>query len=220
MANTAHVEGDDAPSSRASFIRSRLASWLAIAPLGVWAVAHVWGNLSAFRGEQAWTETVTTYAHPISFAITMIVVLLPLLIHSVWGIGRLFMSRPNVVRYPFYTNFKFILQRLAAVGVLFFLGAHLWLALISPRVIQGHAERFTDFAHEMRHHTPTLVVYVLGTLGVAYHLANGVQTLAFSSGFVKSQQAQRRFEVWVLAFFLIFLAMCWAAIYALWSAGA
>ena len=222
MANAANTstEAEATSSSRAEFIRSRLSSILAVLPLGVWAVAHVWGNLSAFRGEAAWTQTVTTYAHPISFAVTMVIVLLPLLIHTVWGIGRLFMTKPNLVRYPFYSNFKYILQRVASVGVLLFLGAHIWLALVQPRVIEGHAERFADFSHEMRHHTPTLVVYLLGTLGVAYHLANGLQTVAFSFGMIKSQGAQKRFEGWALAFFVVFLAMCWGAIYALWNAGA
>lgn len=210
----------DVDETRSQFIWSKLSSILAVVPLGVWTVAHVWGNLSAFRGEQAWTETVTTYAHPISFLVTLLLVFAPLLMHTFWGIGRIFMTRPNVVRYPYYTNLKFILQRLAAIGVLLFLGAHVWKAMIVPRVIEGHAEPFGEFAQTMRHHVPTLLVYVFGTLGVAYHLANGVQTTAFSLGILETPRAQKRFEGGVLLFFLVFLAMCWGAIYALWRAGA
>jgi succinate dehydrogenase / fumarate reductase cytochrome b subunit len=138
----------------------------------------------------------------------------------VWGIGRLASSRPNNVRYPFYGNLKYVLQRISALGVLLFIGAHLWLAFLKPRTQEGHPEAFADIAQEMHFHTPTLVVYVLGTLGVSYHLANGVQTFCMGWGIVSSQRALRRLEWLVLALFVVLLAMSWGVVYALWAAGA
>jgi succinate dehydrogenase / fumarate reductase cytochrome b subunit len=192
---------------------------MAIAPLGVWTVLHLWNNLAAFDGPDAWQEAVTHYPHPFAEAAAGIIVLLPLAIHVVWGIGRLATSRPNNLRYGTYANLKYALQRLSAVGVLFFLGAHLWLALIKPRLLEGGAEPFGDIAHEMHFHTPTLVVYVLGTLGVAYHLANGTLTFCMGWGVVKSRAALKRLEASALVFFAVLLAMAWGAIYALWVAG-
>jgi succinate dehydrogenase / fumarate reductase cytochrome b subunit len=206
--------------ARSNFLAARLASLLAVLPLGVWTVAHVWNNLAAFQGAEAWQRAVTEYPHPVAEVFTGIVVLLPLALHTIWGIGRLASSRPNNLRYRFYGNLKYLLQRLSAVGVLLFLGAHLWLAFLRPRAQEGHPETFADIAQEMHFHTPTLVVYVLGTLGVAYHLANGVQTFCMGWGIVSSQRALRRLEWWVLAFFVVLLAMSWAAVYALWAAGA
>jgi succinate dehydrogenase / fumarate reductase, cytochrome b subunit len=205
---------------RASFLRARLASVLAIAPLGVWTVLHLWNNLSAFEGPDAWQTAVTAYPHPFAEALAGIIVLLPLGIHTVWGIGRLATSRPNNTRYAFYANLKYALQRLSALGVLLFLGAHLWLALIKPRLVEGAPEAFADISHEMHFHTPTLIVYVLGTLGVTYHLANGVQTFCMGWGVVKSRGALRRLEGSVIVLFIVLLAMAWGAIYALWAAGA
>ncbi|GAC1372675.1 MAG: succinate dehydrogenase cytochrome B558 [Polyangiales bacterium] len=216
----ANVAVEPVSVARRRFLWSRLGSLLAVAPLGVWTVAHVWSNLAALRGEQAWTDSVTTYAHPVSYAVTLTLVFAPLLMHTVWGIGRLFVTRPNNVRYGYYTNLKFLLQRLSAIGVLLFLGAHVWLALLHPRLVEGHAERFGEFAHEMRHYGPTLLVYLLGTLGVSYHLANGLQTTALAFGVVVTPRAQRRLEVLIMTFFVLLLAMCWTAIYALWQAGA
>ena len=210
----------DAAQARSSFIRARLASLLAIAPLGVWTVGHLWHNLSAFQGADAWQEAVTQYPHPFAQALSGIVVLLPLAIHTVWGLGRLASTRPNVLRYGFYANLKYVLQRLAGVGVLGFLGAHLWLAMLKPRVTEGHAEAFADIAQEMHFHTPTLVVYVLGTLGVCYHLANGAQTFCMSWGIVSTRAGLRRLEWMAIVGFLLLLAMAWGAVYALWAAGA
>ena len=205
--------------ARASFLRARLASALAIAPLGVWTIVHLWNNLSAFDGPDAWQAAVTGYPHPFAEALTGILVLLPLAIHVVWGIGRLATSRPNNLRYGTYANLKYALQRLSALGVLLFLGAHLWLALIKPRLVEGAPEAFADLSHEMHFHTPTLIVYVLGTLGVTYHLANGILTFCMGWGVVKSRAALRRLEASALVLFAVLLAMAWGAIYALWVAG-
>ena len=51
----------------------------------------------------------------------------------------------------------------------------------------------------MHHHVPTLVVYVLGVLGIAYHLANGLQTFAMGWGIVTSRRALKKLDVVVIA---------------------
>ena len=181
---------------------------------------HVWENLAAFAGAGAWEREVTGHAHPAAHALTATVVFAPLLIHTVWGLGRLATSRPNLGRYKTYDNLKYALQRLSAIGVLLFIGAHVWLAYLRPRWIEGHAERFADIAREMRWHTPTLVVYLLGTFGVAYHLANGLNTFAFGWGLCTTRRAVRRWEIGSLVLFVALWAMSWAAVFALWRAGA
>jgi succinate dehydrogenase / fumarate reductase, cytochrome b subunit len=202
-----------------SFYRARIASFLAIAPLGIWTVLHLWDNLSAFGGAREWEQSVTGARHPFHTALIVVVVLLPLLLHTLWGIVRLASSRPNNVRYGNYDNLKYLLQRLSALGLLGFIGAHLWLAWIHPRFVEGRPEPFSDISHEMAHHTPTLVVYILGVLAVAYHLANGLQTFAMGQGVVASAGALRRLEWVVYTVFVLLLAMGWGSVYALWQAG-
>ncbi|MFO0674903.1 MAG: hypothetical protein U0169_00065 [Polyangiaceae bacterium] len=206
--------------SHGTFLRTRLGSFLAFAPLGVWTLVHLWNNLAAFQGADAWQRSVTEYPHPIAQLLTSAIVLVPLLLHTIWGIGRLTSARPNNVRYGFYANFKYALQRLSAVGILLFLGAHIWLAFLHPRLVEGHPEPFADIAHEMHHHGPTLMVYVLGTLGVAYHLANGLQTFAMGWGLVSSRRALKKLDAVSIGFFFLMLGMAWTTIYALYLAGA
>lgn len=203
-----------------TFLRSRLGSLLAVVPLAVWTVNHLWNNLSAFQGGAAWQKNVTEYSHPIAFFASGVVSLLPLALHTIWGIARITTSQPNNVRYGYFANLKYALQRLSAIGVLLFLGAHIWLALLHPRMVEGHAEAFSDIAHEMHHHGPTLAVYVLGILGVAYHLANGLQTFCMSWGIVSSRRSLTKLNGLSILFFVVLLAMGWGAVYALWSAGA
>jgi succinate dehydrogenase / fumarate reductase cytochrome b subunit len=206
-------------TSTGAFYRARIASLLAIAPLGVWTVLHLWDNLSAFSGARAWEQTVTGARHPLHQVLLAILVLLPLLLHTLWGIVRLASSRPNNVRYGYYDNIKYLLQRLSALGLLGFIGAHLWLAWAQPRFVEGRPEPFADISHEMAHHTPTLVVYILGVLAVSYHLANGIQTFAMGQGVVASAGALKRLEWVVYLTFVVLLAMGWGSVYALWRAG-
>jgi succinate dehydrogenase / fumarate reductase cytochrome b subunit len=206
-------------ASTGSFYRARIASFLAIAPLGIWTALHLWDNLSAFGGAQAWEQSVTAARHPLHQALLVVVVLLPLVLHTVWGIVRLASFRPNNVRYGNYDNLKYLLQRLSAIGLLAFIGAHLWLAWAQPRFVEGRPEPFAEISHEMAHHTPTLVVYILGILAVSYHLANGIQTFAMGQGMVASAGALRRLEWVVYLTFAILLAMGWGSMFALWRAG-
>jgi succinate dehydrogenase / fumarate reductase cytochrome b subunit len=220
LAEGAAARAATSSESRSSFLRARLASALAILPLGAWTVVHLWNNLAAFQGAEAWQRAVTEYPHPFAQVVTGVIVLLPLAIHTIWGIGRLASSRPNNVGYPFYGNLKYLLQRVTAVGVLLFMGAHLWIAMIQPRVEEGHAEPYVHIAEHMHFHTPTLVVYLLGTLGVAYHLANGVLTFCMGWGVVSSLRGLKRLEWFALTLFAILLVMSWGVIYALWAGGA
>jgi succinate dehydrogenase / fumarate reductase cytochrome b subunit len=218
MSTTAALEKPQAQAG--SFARGRMGSILAVAPLGVWTILHLWNNLAVYRGGAAWEEAVTHHAHPLSQFATALLVMVPLLIHAAWGISRLRGSRPSAkYTLTLFGNMKYVLQRLSALGLLAFLGAHLWLAMLQPRLVEGHAEFFSDIAHEMHHHGPTLVVYLLGTLAVSYHLANGISTFAMGFGIVSSQRALKKVETLSYFLFAILMVMSWSAIYGLYVAG-
>jgi succinate dehydrogenase / fumarate reductase cytochrome b subunit len=205
-------------SSTFSFWWARLASFVAILPLGVWTVIHLANNLHAFAGAEDWSKHVTQSASPVGQGIVLTLVFLPLAMHTVWGLQRMRSARPN--GYGTFGNLKYILQRLTAVGVLLFLGAHIYKAFIEPRFLEGQPENFADFAHTMNHHVPTLVVYLLGTLGVAYHLANGVSSFAWTWGLSAGRKSQARMDGLAVVLFLVLLTMAWGAVYALYQAGA
>lgn len=199
---------------------ARLGSLLAVVPLGVWTVNHIWDNLAAFGGAEAWQEQVTGYRNPATMALTFFIVWAPLLIHTVWGLRRLVSFKPNLGAYRNFGNLKYILQRVTAVGVLLFIGAHTWLAFFQPRLFKGRPEFFHELAGEMHWHAPTLIVYLLGTLGVAYHLANGLWSFSMGWGLAVGKRSLQRTNVLAIAFFLILLAASWGAIFALYQAGA
>lgn len=192
----------------------KLGSVLALAPLGVWVTWHLWENFYALAGQEAWESRVTDGNNPLEL-VTIVVVFLPLLLHTVWGLRRISFAKPN--GYKFFGNLKYVLQRVSALGVLFFIGAHVFLARIRP-ALGGTHEHFADLANEMRT-APTLTVYLLGTLGTAFHLANGVYTASFIHGLAASKKASRRMQTFSLVLFAALLVCAWGAIYGLWRAG-
>jgi succinate dehydrogenase / fumarate reductase cytochrome b subunit len=211
------------PGARAiarDFILARLGSLFALVPLGVWTTIHLWNQLAAYTSPAAWQESVTGHSSNASTALTFTIVLVPLLWHTVWGITRMVRSRPNLA-IGWFSNLRYLLQRLSAVGLLLFLGAHLWLAWLHPRFVEGRPELFADLAHEMNHHLPTLAVYILGVLGIAYHLANGLWSfLSMGWGVTVSKSGIAWMERVSLLFFVVLLAIGWAAVYGLYAGGA
>ena len=213
MSEAVHGEVEVAASRGGLF--PRLGSALALAPLGVWTVWHLWENLYVWAGRDAWAEHVTAVQYTqdapryvgnaASSWLVSLVVLGPLVIHTVWGLRRVRMTKPN--GYKFFGNAKYLLQRASALGLMGFLAAHIFLARIKPALRAdgtGH-EDFCDLAGHMRHHPPTLTVYTLGVIGMAYHLANGVYTAAFINGLAASPKASKQMQVASLALFALLL---------------
>jgi succinate dehydrogenase cytochrome b subunit len=129
-------------------------------------------------------------------------------------------SRPNA-RIGWFSNVRYIVQRLSAVGLLLFLGAHLYLAWFEPRILEGRPEPFAEIAREMHYNTPTLIVYVLGILAIAYHLANGLWSfLSMGWGLTVSKQGIAWMERVALLLFFVLLIVGWSAVYGLYSGGA
>jgi succinate dehydrogenase / fumarate reductase cytochrome b subunit len=201
------------------FLLARLGSLFAILPLGIWTVNHLWNQFAAWNGAAAWETSVEGHPSTTGAMVTFIVVLGPLAWHTVWGISRMFKTRPNRDLSRF-SNLRYWLQRLSAVGLVLFLGAHLWLAWFHPRFVEGHAESCLDISHEMHFHLPTLLVYLAGTLGIAYHLANGLWSFCMGWGLTVSKSGLAWMERISMLAFVLLLAIGWAAVYALYTAGA
>lgn len=206
------------PASTGGLLTSRVGSVVALMPLGVWTTWHLWENFGAWAGADAWEENVSRPGATGASTLVSVVVFLPLILHTVWGMRRIKMMQPN--GYKFFGNAKYMLQRLSALGVLGFLVAHVYLARIKPALSAQGYESFEDISAHMRHHPPTLIVYALGVLGTAYHLSNGIYTSSFIYGLAASPKASRRMQVISFAFFALLLVFGWGAVAGLYEAGA
>jgi succinate dehydrogenase / fumarate reductase cytochrome b subunit len=201
-----------ASSSNRSFWFGKLFSLFGIVPLGLYVVMHLYSNLRSLYGEENFNHHLSeTRSMPLIVPLTILVIWIPIIFHGLYGLLALKKSRPNLGRFPFLDNLKYVLQRLSGIGLLLFIPAHVYKTRLEP--ILSHT--VLDFKHmgEGLSEPLTLIVYILGILGVAYHLANGVWQFAIGWGITTSEKGMKRVQVLSYVLFVALLVMGYGAIW-------
>ena len=121
---------------------------------------------------------------------------LPILFHTVYGIYLTVRAQPNTGNYPYAKNWFYLLQRISAVIIVFFMLFHV-LSLKYHLFGANYGFNANAATQTIRNHMAqsffvTWVVYPLGILASCYHLANGFWTAAITWGLTVSKGAQRR----------------------------
>jgi len=183
----------------------RLHSLSGVVPVGLFVLMHFYTNSFSVKGAQAFNERLASLNRlPFMEAFEVLFIYLPILFHAGLGIWITFRGKQNFASYPYFGNLRYMLQRLSGIGVLLFVGAHLYKTKIDPWW-GGYS---IDFAHmsEALHEPITFVVYTLGILGTTYHLANGLWTFCITWGISVSRTSQKWMTVASLVLFaLLFL---------------
>lgn len=204
-------EGSPRPS-RLSFVGKRLMSFLGVVPLGIYVVLHLWTNLSSLGGPDAFNASlIESRRHPAFVALELLLGA-AILVHVVFGVQQMLRWRINNLAARYFRNFKFFLQRLSGIGVGLFLVAHVVKARILPAMTPMGRETWQGM-REALHEPITLTVYILGLIGISYHLAEGLWTFLITWGFTVTPAAQRRSEYLAVAFMLALLCMSGLSIY-------
>lgn len=207
------------------WMAKKIHSFVGVVPLGVYVTLHLSRNFATVLGADEFDKAVaSTWSHPINYVWVVLLVYLPLVFHSLYGMLLMARSeKTNVFKHFNLENVRYFFQRLSGLGVLGFLAAHIFLTRVhvlmgwlqgpgpsaSPtgQVTYGYfATHMTDFSK------PTLIVYALGVLGTVYHLANGLSTFCISWGITTGKNAIRRAEIAALVFGLLLLALGYATI--------
>ncbi|MCB9497772.1 MAG: hypothetical protein H6686_12870 [Fibrobacteria bacterium] len=210
-------------SSHKAWVAKRIHSFVGIVPLGIYVILHLSRNMSTLGGEKAFNDAILdTWKSPSHYLWTALLVYLPLIYHSVYGVVLTMRAeKTNFFKYPNFENLRYVFQRLSAVGMLGFLFAHIFLTrvhvsmgwLASQEVNPSGQVTFAYFATHMWDFTKgTAIVYVLGILATVYHLANGVTTFCISWGITTGAKAQQRANVVALVFGLLLLTMGYLAV--------
>lgn len=187
-------------------------SFLGVFPLGLYVVLHYWTNISSLGGPEAFNRALSESRDHVGFLALEILLGLAIAIHTFVGLRLLILSRPNNHLQRHFRNLKFLLHRLAALGVGLFIVAHVVKARIMPAFTPAGAESFAGM-REAFHEPITLAVYALGNLGIAFHLANGLWTFLITWGLTVTPRSQRVSQVLSILFFLVLAGMAGAAIF-------
>jgi succinate dehydrogenase cytochrome b subunit len=214
MSAIARGEAEPESAPPRGFWMRRIFSFCGVVPLGIYVVWHLLNNIYAFGGAHRFdTRLAQATGSPVYRPAIWLFVYLPFAIHAVIGLLITFRSMPNPFRQPRFRNWKYVLQRVSAIGVLLFVPAHVYKTKIEP-----WREGFSiDFAHMHAGmlEPVTFAVYVLGMLGVSFHLANGLWLAGITWGLFTGPNGQRRGEWLSILFGIVLLFLSFGAIYAL-----
>lgn len=185
----------------------RLHSLAGVVPIGLFVMVHLYNNSYSLLGAEAYdAHLVWVRGLPFMTVFEWVFIFIPILFHGFLGLA---MTRRGTVQLrtaPYLGNARYILQRVSGIGVFLFVGAHVYKTRVEPWM---HGE-VADFQHmaEAFSEPITLVVYMAGLLGVAYHLGNGLWTFCITWGLTVSPRSQQVMTyVSILAFLVVWLLL-------------
>ena len=199
--STASTTAPDLPAGllggRYHFLLRRLHSLTGIV-FGGYLVVHLLVNATIAQGGNAY-QTQVDKIHDLPFlpVIEWTFIYLPILFHTVYGVGIILNGQPNVDHYPYAKNWFYVLQRASAIVIVFFILFHV-LALKyglfgTHLAFNPHGGALRTVAQHMDvSFLITWFLYPVGILASCYHLANGFWTAAITWGLTVSDGAQKR----------------------------
>lgn len=181
-----------------TFLLRKLHQITGIVPLGIFFFVHMFTNSKAMNGEASFVKAVEEI-HGIPFLplVEVFGIFVPLMFHSVYGILISAEAKPNAVSYSFGRNWFYIFQRATGIFLFFFILFHLLhfrfglVPGLSLMAVAGNADKAFSIVAGDFQISWVLIVYVLGVIATAWHLAYGLFLFAVDWGIVIGEKAQK-----------------------------
>lgn len=181
-----------------TFLLRKLHQLTGIVPLGVFYFVHLYTNSTALNGPKVFNDHVGgIHEMPYLLFVEILGIFVPLMFHSIYGILISGEARMNPGAYPFARNWFYILQRFTGAYLFFFLLFHILnfrfglIPGLNMTPVAGHADQAYAIV-STEFHTPwVMVVYIVGLLCTAWHLAYGLFLFIIDWGIVIGEKAQK-----------------------------
>ena len=191
-----------APQTDRSFLWRRLHSLTGIVPVGLFLLFHLFENMNALRGAEAYDAAIAKLAEllppPYFYFVEVGLILLPLAFHGLYGTYLALEGSPNLKAYAYRRNYLYVLQRVTGVLVLAFVVYHVVTLRVGLTLrglgagVPGHEGYvgFADMARAMA--TPEVLgLYLLGVLSAAFHFGNGLGGFLWTWGVTIGERSRR-----------------------------
>lgn len=180
------------------FLLRKLHQVTGIVPLGIFYFVHIYTNSTAMSGAKVFNDHVQDIHNmPYLIFIEIFGIFIPLLFHSVYGVLITGESKPNVLSYPYARNWFYIFQRVTGIFLFFFLFFHILnfrfglIPGLNLEPVAGNAGRAYAIVSDEFQSTWILLLYILGVIATAWHLAYGFWLFAVDWGVVIGEKAQK-----------------------------
>lgn len=195
-----------------SFVNRRLHSLLGVIPLGFFLLVHLTTNFAATKGAEAFAKAVAfNQSLPFLLFMEIFLIWIPITFHAVYGVYIAFQSKNNPIRYSYYHNILFTIQRITGLFTFVFVVWHVWETRVQAAL--GAEVNFDMMANILD--TPwMLVFYIVGLLSATYHFSNGLWTFLITWGITIGPRAQRASAMVCIVIFILLSAIGIAALIA------
>src|SRR5687768_16569306 len=164
-----------------TFLLRKLHQLTGIVPLGIFFFVHMFTNSKAMNGEASFEKAVKEI-HELPFLLFLEIfgIFLPLLFHSIYGVIISTEARHNVLSYGYGRNWFYLFQRITGIYLFIFLLFHILnfrfglIPGLNLVPIAGNADKAFNIVASEFQITWVLVIYILGVLATAWHLAYGL----------------------------------------------
>ncbi len=206
---------------RNHFLLRRLHSLTGIVPVGGFLLFHLYENSKALHGAEAYNETILSInSMPFVILLEIFAILLPLYFHAIYGIYIAADAKHNLSNYGYGRNWAFFLQRVTGLITLVFVTYHIWHFRVQK--LLGVYETGTALPGMPDYNTVATafannwvaLVYAIGIIAAAYHLANGIYTFLITWGITIGAKSQRVSNLVTNAAFVLISAMGLTALFA------
>ncbi|MBI4237885.1 MAG: succinate dehydrogenase [Deltaproteobacteria bacterium] len=179
------------PKGLQYFWLRRLHSLLGVVPIGAFVLEHFFSNSYAFQGPEAFDRMVVDLQGlPLVVGLEIGLIGLPIFFHVALGIVITATGANNFLRYNYYRNWMYFLQRVTGGFALLFIAYHVW----TTRIAAAMSNRHFTYRDMQQLLAPEWAqwLYAIGILSVTFHFANGLATSLITWGITVSPAAQRR----------------------------
>lgn len=203
-------------SNNRNFFIRRFHSLIALIPIGIFLLVHLFINSSVFAGLDNYEFFISImeseHIHNYVLLAEIVIIGLPLLFHGIYGFYIVYKAKNNVTQYKYYRNWAFYLQRITAVIIALFLIWHVAvMRFIAPRDPAG----MMDYMVQVLQNPVNFILYIIGVAAAIYHFANGLFTFCLTWGISQGEKAQKIFSACAVLLFVVLTIAAVAILFAI-----
>ena len=196
------------------YLWHKLHSASGIFPIGFFLLQHLLANSYALRGAGAYNDVIKVYGGlPFVAVLEIVVIYLPILYHSIYGIWITAYGQPNLGKYQYGRNWMYFLQRVSGVIAFFYIGYHVWNTSLQKYVLLWHHDPHPEQA--IQYHAMSLQmadplhfwIQAIGIVASVFHFTNGLWNFCIRWGITISAHSQRLNQYVCWGLFFVFAGM-------------
>ena len=174
-----------------SFFNRRVHSLLGVFPVGLFLLEHFFTNSFALKGAQSYNDKIAFFESlPYLLAIEMVFIFIPILFHGIYGLYIVYTGQANQLKYGYFRNWMYMIQRVTGVILIFYIGWHVWTTRLS------HLLFGTEVSYQLIQNmiaSPVILGWMgVGIVAASFHFANGLWSFCIVWGITIGPKAQKR----------------------------